>query len=146
MFRFFRPKPPPAAPTTPAADSIDSDGRPRTALEWLNADVGELFFGKKPPPQPQERDDAAIVDAAVVADEGAGSDDDRSGWLAKLKSGLQRTGSTLAGAFIGAEIGDELWDDLEVALLQADTGADATLYLLDDLQARVTRACSSSSR
>ena len=53
---------------------------------------------------------------------------------------MQRTGSTLAGAFVGAEIGDELWEDLEVALLQADAGADATLYLLDDLQARVTRA------
>ncbi len=159
MFRFFRPKPPAAASSAPAADTAvpgtrgvddgspaaaddarDSDGRPRTALEWLNADVGELFFGKKPAAQPHEPDDAALAGAAVVADEGAGSDDDRSGWLAKLKSGLQRTGSTLAGAFIGAEIGDALYEDLEVALLQADAGAEATVYLLDDLQARVTRA------
>ena len=151
MFRFFRPKPPPAAPTVPAdrvvpstrgvdddshaaaGEARDSDGRPRTALEWLNADVGELFFGKKPAPQPRERDDASGAGPAVVAD-------DRSGWLATLKSGLQRTGSTLAGAFIGAEIGDALYEDLEVALLQADAGAEATVYLLDDLQGRVTRA------
>ena len=74
---------------------------------------------------PSESDDASV---------------DRSGWMAKLKSGLQRTGGAIAGAFIGAEIGDELYEDLEVALLQADTGADATIYLLDELQARVTRA------
>jgi fused signal recognition particle receptor len=60
--------------------------------------------------------------------------------MAKLKSGLQRTGGAIAGAFIGAEIGDELYEDLEVALLQADAGADATIHLLDELQARVTRA------
>jgi len=65
---------------------------------------------------------------------------DRAGWMTKLRSGLQRTGGAIAGAFIGAEIGDELYEDLEVALLQADTGADATIYLLDELQARVTRA------
>jgi fused signal recognition particle receptor len=65
---------------------------------------------------------------------------ERAGWLAKLKTGLQRTGSTIASAFVGAEIGDALYEDLEVALLQADAGADATLYLLEQLQARVTRS------
>jgi fused signal recognition particle receptor len=65
---------------------------------------------------------------------------ERAGWLTKLKSGLQRTGGAIAGAFIGAEIDDSLYEDLEVALLQADAGADATLYLLDELQARVTRS------
>ena len=127
MFRFFRSKPP-AAAETPATVPASTEAKPRTAMEWLNADVGELFFGKKPEVEPE------------VPDEPDEPDEDRSGWLAKLKSGLQRTGSTLAGAFVGAEIGDELWEDLEVALLQADTGAEATLYLLDDLQARVTRA------
>ena len=139
MFRFFRSKPRSAA-ETPATATESTDAKPRTAKEWLNADVGELFFGKKPAAQPREHADAASIESAVVADGGAKSDDDRSGWLAKLKSGLQRTGSTLAGAFIGAEIGDALYEDLEVALLQADTGAEATVYLLDDLQARVTRA------
>jgi fused signal recognition particle receptor len=135
MFRFFRPKPPDAEPID-AAD--DRQPRPRTALEWLNADVGELFLGKKPAAKPAP--DPAPEPATVVPSHDGEADDDRSGWLAKLKSGLQRTGSTLAGAFIGAEIGDALYEDLEVALLQADAGAEATVFLLDDLQARVTRA------
>ncbi len=141
MFRFFRSKP--SSSSEPASAAEPTDAKPRTAKEWLNADVGELFFGKKPAAERVVDEPAAIP--AIATESGAEKvvaepEDDRSSWLAKLKSGLQRTGSTLAGAFIGAEIGDELWEDLEVALLQADTGADATLYLLDDLQARVTRA------
>ena len=53
MFSFFRKKPP-AAETPASAETA----RPRTAMEWLNADVGELFFGKKPaeaPPQGRRR-------------------------------------------------------------------------------------------
>ena len=49
---------------------------------------------------------------------------ERSGWLAKLKSGLRKTGSSIAGAFVGAEIDDALYEDLEAALLMADAGVD----------------------
>jgi fused signal recognition particle receptor len=78
------------------------------------------------------------VTASSAADGESGGE--RAGWLAKLKSGLQRTGSTIASAFVAAEINEELYEDLEVALLQSDAGADATIYLLDQLQARVTRS------
>jgi len=186
MFSFFKKKPASAPSPDRAADSRPqstgeaeapaSAERQRGKLDWLNADVGELFFGKKaaaPAPAPTAVPEATVeplpkqaasvpsrpapavpaqappsvppVAPAVVSpasapapvDEPAA---DRAGWMTKLKSGLQRTGGAIAGAFIGAEIGDELYEDLEVALLQADAGADATLYLLDELQARVTRA------
>jgi fused signal recognition particle receptor len=165
MFSFFRKSPPPAAAPEPqrasaAAAETASTGsgdavapRPRGARDWLNADVGELLFGKKPvapaPVPPVAPATAPPATAAVPVQERAAaepvpaepaSDADRAGWMAKLKSGLQRTGGAIAGAFIGAEIGDELYEDLEVALLQADAGAEATIYLLDDLQRRVTRA------
>ncbi|HSC62244.1 MAG TPA: signal recognition particle-docking protein FtsY [Caldimonas sp.] len=180
MFSFFKkkptatPSPSPSsdrggdAPSPSAADPVGpaQGERQRGKLDWLNADVGELFFGKRaatpvptapaPPPAEQPRPTASSappsaaspaspsVAAAEPAPSPAADVDeaptDRAGWMAKLKSGLQRTGGAIAGAFIGAEIGDELYEDLEVALLQADAGADATLYLLDELQARVTRA------
>jgi len=165
MFSFFKKRPPSgapaAAPATAVSTAADAAGgaatpgeRPRGALDWLNADVGELLFGKRP-------DDAvAAADAtpatapspiatapptappsppAATAADGE-PEGERSGWLAKLKSGLQRTGSTIASAFVAAEIDEELYEDLEVALLQSDAGADATIYLLDQLQARVTRS------
>ena len=154
MFSFFRKSPPPAAAPAPGAPAAATDEsgspaagdaaaqRPRSARDWLNADVGELFFGKKPAePAPVSSVEVAPV-AAVASPTTAepASDADRAGWMAKLKSGLQRTGGAIAGAFVGAEIGDELYEDLEVALLQADAGADATVHLLDELQRRVTRA------
>jgi fused signal recognition particle receptor len=64
----------------------------------------------------------------------------RSDWMAKLRSGLRKTGSTIALAFTGAQVGDELYEELEAALLQADAGLEATEYLLDDLRWRVKRA------
>ena len=64
----------------------------------------------------------------------------RADWMAKLRSGLKKTGSTIALAFTGAQVGDELYEDLETALLQADAGVEATEYLLDDLRWRVKRA------
>jgi fused signal recognition particle receptor len=160
MFSFFRRKAaPPEAPVTPSAlagparsDAATaapaSPERPRGALDWLHADVGELFFGKKAGVTADSEADARADAAAVAAasqelaqrpDEPA-APEDRRDWLARLRSGLRRTGSSIAGAFVGATIDAAMYEDLEAALLQADAGVAATTYLLDDLQGRVTRA------
>ena len=65
---------------------------------------------------------------------------ERLDWLARLRNGLRKTGGTITQAFIGAKIGDELYEELEAALLQADAGIKATEFLLDDLKRRVKRA------
>ena len=152
MFSFFRKKPSDApegatgeVPTEQGAPSPYATGRPRTALEWLNADVGELLFGKKPAdatptaapvderpePTPQPTPSAEPTEVRT---------EDRSDWLAKLKTGLRKTGSNIAQALVGASIDDAMYEDLEAALLQADAGMAATRHLLDDLQRRITRA------
>ncbi len=168
MFSIFRKKPadtqaPPSSPGLPAGAvsasaataSVASSGeRPRSALEWLNTDIGELIFGKKesgqtPAAADRERSDAAAAAAEPAAPALAEQSaplpvgeppEDRSDWLARLKTGLRRTGSSIAEAFVGASIDDAMYEDVEAALLQADAGAAATRYLLDDLQCRVTRA------
>jgi fused signal recognition particle receptor len=156
MFSFFRKKPAAAqAPAAPddATSALSGDAapahaegeRPRTALEWLNTDIGELFFGKKPAEGPP----ASVAGSPVVATDPVSAlvtapdeapREDRSDWLLKLKSGLRKTGSNIAQAFIGASIDDAMYEDLEAALLQADAGVAATRHLLEDLQRRVTRA------
>jgi fused signal recognition particle receptor len=66
---------------------------------------------------------------------------DRSAWLARLRSGLRKTGTNFAQVFTGgARIDDVLYEELEAALLQADAGVKATELLLDDLRKRVKRA------
>jgi fused signal recognition particle receptor len=61
----------------------------------------------------------------------------RTGWLDKLKAGLRKTGSSIATVFTGTQIDDALYEDLETALLMADTGVKATEFLLADLKRRV---------
>lgn len=62
---------------------------------------------------------------------------ERKGWLDRLKAGLRKTGSSIATVFTGTQIDDALYEELEEALLMADTGVKATTHLLADLKRRV---------
>ena len=62
---------------------------------------------------------------------------ERERWLAKLTSGLRKTGSSISGVFSGTQIDDALYEDLETALLMADAGVKATTYLLDEVKRKV---------
>ena len=107
------------------------------------------FFRKKPPaadPAPIPAPAAAlppavpappVVTAAVVAPPAAAPAPERKGWLDKLKAGLRKTGSSIATVFTGTQIDDALYEELETALLMADTGVKATEHLLADLKKRV---------
>jgi fused signal recognition particle receptor len=64
---------------------------------------------------------------------------ERTGWLDKLKAGLKKTGSAIATVFTGTQIDDALYEELETALLMADTSgfyivAGKTQCLGADLQ------------
>jgi fused signal recognition particle receptor len=61
----------------------------------------------------------------------------RRSWLDKLRAGLRKTGSSIAQVFTGTQIDDALYEELEAALLMADTGVKATEFLLEDLKRRV---------
>ena len=110
MFSFFKKKSPLPAPATPEARAAS----PAPALAG----------------QPV----APTAAAAEVAPP------ERSSWLRKLSLGLRKTGSTLASVFTGTRIDEALYEDLESALLMADTGVKATEFLLSDLKRRVKEA------
>ena len=71
-----------------------------------------------------------IAEALAVAPE-------RQRWFSKLQEGLRKTGSSLSTVFTGSKIDEQLYEDLETALLMADTGVQATQHLLDDVRRRV---------
>jgi fused signal recognition particle receptor len=64
----------------------------------------------------------------------------RASWMDRLRNGLRKTGSSIAGVFSGTKIDDQLYEELEEALLMADAGVKATQFLLDDLKRRVKEA------
>jgi fused signal recognition particle receptor len=57
-------------------------------------------------------------------------------WLDRLKRGLKKTGSQLTGLFGGTKVDEQLFEDLESALISADAGLDATQTLIERLRAR----------
>ena len=86
---------------------------------------------------------ASAVPASPVVDTPAAlpaAAPDRGGWLDRLRSGLRKTGSSIAQVFTGTRIDDALYEELETALLLADTGVKATEFLLTDLKRRVKEA------
>jgi fused signal recognition particle receptor len=108
------------------------------------------FFKKKPPAPDVSAEPAAIAStpptlpAAAVADTpeaGAAAatapETGRAGWLDRLRKGLRKTSTGIAQVFTGVRIDETLYEELESALLLADTGVPATEYLLADLRRRV---------
>ncbi len=94
------------------------------------------FFKKKPQeaaPQPAAQPESAPAPAVTAAPEPA----QRSSWISRLKAGLAKTSSSLTTLFVGARIDDDLYEELESALLMSDAGVEATQFLLDTLKRKV---------
>lgn len=67
----------------------------------------------------------------------AETENNRTGWLNRLKTGLKKTGMGISSVFGGSQIDDSLFDDLEDALLMADAGVGATTQVIAELRHRV---------
>jgi fused signal recognition particle receptor len=65
--------------------------------------------------------------------------DENRGWLARLKQGLARTRAGIVGLFSEARIDEALFEELESALVSADTGVAAAQQLLQRVRARLAR-------
>ena len=117
MFSFFKKKtvaPPVVPPVTPPA----TDSAPPAAPAQ--------------PPRPTGPASAA-PEAPTTADAAA----TKRSWMTRLKAGLSKTSTSLSLLFVGARIDDDLYEELEAALLMADAGMDATGFLLGELKKKV---------
>ena len=126
-------EPPAAAPApepAPAALPASAPEPPSAPLDFLK----RVFTGAPVAPPPVAPPPAPVV-AAPPAPEAP-----REAWFQRLRKGLARTGSGIAQVFTGARIDDELYEELESALLMADAGVRATEHLLKDLKQRVKAA------
>ena len=101
----------PAATTTPEAKP---HWQGRTTSQWKAPEETVVVV---PPPEPE---------ASA-----------KRSWLTRLKTGLSKTSSGLTGIFVGAKIDEDLYEELETALLMSDAGVDATEYLLEALREKV---------
>ncbi len=104
------------------------------------------FFKRKSKDTPPEAADAAPAPAlpqaapaptAAVIEPVQTAAETRATWMKRLKTGLSKTSTGLPTLFVGARIDEELYEELESALLMADTGVEATQFLLNGLKRRV---------
>jgi fused signal recognition particle receptor len=146
MFSFFKRKPKPEAqpevplplPTAPEAPAVPVPP-PVIAATPVVADA----------PTPAPLADIVTAPAVVAVEEPdveteveivaapAPAPEAKRSWLTRLKSGLSKTSSNLTTLFVGARIDDDLYEELESALLVSDAGVDATQWLLDELKKKV---------
>ena len=124
----------PAAPTVPQETEAAASAPPRAVQSMETAPATPAVPVPAPtapdlPPPPASPEPQAKPQAA-----------ERQGWMARLKAGLRKTGSSITTVFTGTRIDDALYEELEDALLMADTGVKATEALLQDLKRRVKDA------
>ena len=143
MFSFFKKKstaPAEAPIETPAAPPPDTEtSASGGAMGWLRKSFGAAPADREAPADQEAPALPATTDSTppVVAEPTPKPEGERQGWMQRLKSGLRKTGSSIATVFTGTQINDALYEELEDALLMADTGVKATQHLLDDLKRRV---------
>src|SRR6187402_833553 len=119
MFSFFRKKP----QSTPAPDPVAAAPAPVAAPAAAPALGGGLIG-------------SALV-APLEVPSGAEVAPERQSWMERLSAGLRKTGSSISQVFTGAQIDDALYEELESALLLADTGVAATEFLLNAVKQKV---------
>jgi fused signal recognition particle receptor len=125
MFSFFRKKSPPPAVQPQVVESQ------AIAPQTAEAQAAEPVSAPAAVAAPAPAANAAPAEAPVI--EAA----EKKSWLARLKQGLSRTGSSIAGVFGYVKVDEALFEQLEDALLMADCGVTATQKILADLRARV---------
>ena len=87
-------------------------------------------------PSTNEPEAAALETVEIVPPPQQDASAKRS-WLTRLKTGLSKTSSSLTGIFVGTKIDEDLYEELETALLMSDAGVEATEFLLESLREKV---------
>lgn len=98
------------------------------------------FFKKKTKDEPAASTEAKMAVIEPFAPDVPATVDaapEQRSWFNRLKAGLSKTSSNLTSLFVGARIDDDLYEELETALLVADAGVEATQFLLDNLKRKV---------
>ncbi|MET3555421.1 MULTISPECIES: signal recognition particle-docking protein FtsY [Burkholderia] len=149
MFSFFK-----RFKKTQESDSTESQSadalQPDEPSDAPAADARQPIEAPPAPAQPQPAAPAVVMTVTPTND---GSDDvveaveivppptqdasAKKSWLTRLKTGLAKTGSSITGVFVNTKIDEDLYEELEAALLMSDAGVDATEYLLGALREKV---------
>lgn len=163
MFSFFKKKKPeaetpvalePAAEAPAPAEAQQPPAEQPGFLRRLFGGADDAFTPAHTPEAPEARDARAELPGAIApevdvpsayegqlfpetAERPVTPGEAKRSWMSRLKAGLSKTSNNLSLLFVGARIDEDLYEELESALLMSDAGMDATQYLLDNLRRKV---------
>jgi fused signal recognition particle receptor len=119
-------------PSAPAAPKATATPQPAS----VNGAQAAPTLSRPQTPLQAEPDESALETVEIVPPPLPEASAKKS-WLTRLKSGLSKTSSNLTGIFVGTKIDEDLYEELETALLMSDAGVDATEFLLESLREKV---------
>ncbi|MCC5879695.1 MAG: signal recognition particle receptor subunit alpha, partial [Idiomarina sp.] len=118
-----QPTPEQPQPTEPQAKTVTAEPEPAGV-----SPVASTPIEQAPP---------IAAAAATSVDSKTAERPGKQGLWARLREGLKKTSSNigegLANIFVGKEIDEELFEDLETQLLMADVGVETTQKIIDEL-------------
>ena len=107
------------------------------------------FFKKKNSPAAAATPPQSVttVDSVPAAADTDPTTENRTEWLGRLRNGLRKTSLSLSHVFTAGRIDEDLYEELESALLMSDAGVKATQHVMQQVRARVkqTRSNEASS-
>lgn len=133
-----------------AGDAPESAGGTVAAEQVTESEINEPGVEA---PEPSSDDAVALAEKEPVGDKGQGAEESENnkGFFQRIKKGLGKTrsgfASGLGNLLLGEkEIDDEVMDEIEMLLVMADVGVDATRTIIDTLGQKVGRRELTSSR
>jgi len=124
----------------PAAEAPAEPPVPAKSGPAANASVPASIVSPPaaaPEPQPQPDFEESTLETVEIVPPPLQDASAKRSWLTRLKTGLSKTSSSLTGIFVGTKIDEDLYEELETALLMSDAGVDATEFLLEALREKV---------
>ncbi len=138
MFSFFKKKtPPPAAPATSAPPPESAVQPAEPVPPPVDPSPVDSASVESPPVAPVPVEPAPPVPPAPAPETEPAAAPKKASWFSRLKQGLAQTGQSIGGIFVGVKVDENLFEELESALIMADAGIEATEKLLTALRARV---------
>ncbi|MBR5157522.1 MAG: signal recognition particle-docking protein FtsY [Clostridia bacterium] len=109
--------------------------------EWSESESEELLEEQIEETVVYEEDTEEVLEESAEEEIKSAPEEEGKGFFARLKAGLNKTRTAISGTIDNVlssfrNVDEELFEELEEALIMADIGVDTSLYIIEELRKR----------
>ena len=109
--------------------------------EWSESESEELLEEQIEETVVYEEDTEEVLEESAEEEIKSAPEEEGKGFFARLKAGLNKTRTAISGTIDNVlssfrNVDEELFEELEEALIMADIGVDTSLFIIDELRKR----------